>query len=1231
MKHLPAFRLFLAATLCLSLTPLPALATPSDETPASSDAPSTPSAGLEDRAGVFPVSDTSADPADTVEAADEEVVHDKAVNEDTLDDENAEGPDAPDAMRENAPAAAEVDVVTPAEQVAPAAASSYDHAYTEQRTSMTLTVEWDDAPCGTPTTFHVTATDGPGNYIYQLSTVYLWDEDGDNMHALYGNYLTDPSRHTENGYDYQASPDISFTFTASGTYHLYFGVMGRADENSAYVSDRIIVPVTINDPKAPTVKAKADQVAAACLAAGNTTDFDKALWLHDWVIDHMEYDNNLLYCGAEGGLTRGTGTCESYHRALVKLYNRVGIQTGRMEGNGHVWTAAKLDGKWYQIDATWDDPGYELAYLDVQHLYFGLTDDIMTLIHSDHTAHAGYESTSLADNYFIKTGAIKQYADPCASQAAECIASGATTFSLTVPNASWPDAYKNVIYNLVAHDLSQRTWKQGSRYVGLKVTYANDTLTATVVPATVTTVSDPAFTRTITYSGSTVRPLVTSQHPRFTFGGTTQATAVGTYSFTATPAPGYAWDSQGSCAARTYTWSIQAASLSGSNTKISGINASYPHTGSAISPTPAVTWNGTRLVAGRDYTVSYRNNVNAGTATIVVTGKGNFTGSTSTTFAITTFSATVSADQKTVSLKLPASMVPGATGVSFPVWSNAGGQDDIAWYPASRLGNEWVASVPVSRHATAGSYAAHAYATINGSSRFVASTSFSIASPTARVSISQTANQKSAGTFTVTVDNISCPSGVSSVQVPVWSSAGGQDDIEWLNAVNRGNGRWTAEVSLNHPRRDAGIYNAHVYLRTGNGIYACAATTQGNVQLAPVTFTAVKSKDERTVTLTASGGWFARATNVSFPVWSNAGGQDDIVWYSARKSNGTWTATIPISSHRTAGSYAAHAYATVNGSTRFMTSTSFSIQAPTAKVSITQSAAQKQAGRFTVTVTGVSSPSGVSAMQAPTWSAAGGQDDIEWLNVTNRGNGTWAVEASINRARRDAGTYHSHIYITAGNGITACAATTQAVVQLAPATMTATVSKDQRTVTLTASGGWLALAQSVSFPVWSSAGGQDDIVWYSARKGVTGAWTCTVPISNHRTAGQYLAHCYVMANGVQRFAGQTSFAIAAPTAKIAITQSTTQQKSGRFTVTISGISSPSGVTRVQVPVWSTANGQDDIEWLDARNNGNGTWSVETTSVASRRAPGTYAAHCYIACGNGVYAFAGQTSATVVRR
>ena len=58
------------------------------------------------------------------------------------------------------------------------------------------------------------------------------------------------------------------------------------------------------------------------------------------------------------------------------------------------------------------------------------------------------------------------------------------------------------------------------------------------------------------------------------------------------------------------------------------------YTGSPLTPAPTVTWNETTLVPSTNYKVAYSGNTNAGSATVTITGKGNFTGTNQTTFAI---------------------------------------------------------------------------------------------------------------------------------------------------------------------------------------------------------------------------------------------------------------------------------------------------------------------------------------------------------------------------------------------------------------------------------------------------------------------------------------------------------------------------------------------------------------------------------------------------------------------
>ncbi|GEM_PF-5095704 len=83
------------------------------------------------------------------------------------------------------------------------------------------------------------------------------------------------------------------------------------------------------------------------------------------------------------------------------------------------------------------------------------------------------------------------------------------------------------------------------------------------------------------------------------------------------------------------SFTIGKADISGLKASIPSLN--YTYSGVGREPEPTLKFNGTKLVKGTDYTVSYKNNVNVGslTATVTLTGKGNFKGSTARQYNIT--------------------------------------------------------------------------------------------------------------------------------------------------------------------------------------------------------------------------------------------------------------------------------------------------------------------------------------------------------------------------------------------------------------------------------------------------------------------------------------------------------------------------------------------------------------------------------------------------------------------
>ncbi len=336
-------------------------------------------------------------------------------------------------------------------------------SYTQN--GLTLTVTYPaQIKCGEETIFQLSVQGGSGNYKYRFGSLMTYD--GFENVAVYD------TSYGSNG-AYKESDEVLFTFCASGIYKVSFGAMDMSNHSTVNMGFVNGITLDVQDPLYPSVEQIVNQVAAECLKTCST-DFEKAVWLHDWVIDHAEYDHSYSFSSAEGVLARKSGTCEAYHRAYVMLLNKVGISTGRIVSDDHVWTAVKMDGEWYQVDTTWDDLGSKFQGTYYEHMYFGMTDYITALVHPERkTPVDGYESVSLENNYFIKTGDIKRWSDPVADQIRQNLNGGKMDFTLPVTD-SMPDNYKNVIYNLVAYQLSE---KENWNGIPVSVSYKDRQLT----------------------------------------------------------------------------------------------------------------------------------------------------------------------------------------------------------------------------------------------------------------------------------------------------------------------------------------------------------------------------------------------------------------------------------------------------------------------------------------------------------------------------------------------------------------------------------------------------------------------------------------------------------------------------------------------------------------------------------------------------------------------------------
>lgn len=452
--------------------------------------------------------------------------------------------------------------------------TTYAHSATASQNGVTFTVSWNDAPVGAATTFHVTQANGSSQAKARMDVPTYWD--GGSQESV-----CDPSRLAWASY-YSlgtAGHDFTFDFTASGTYRIYFYFMDN-DRNDPHNDKgiyylRTTAEVTVNDAARPSVTQIVNNAVAQCRQQTNGSEYDMALWLHDWTLDQLEYDHGLNWCSAESGLTRHQGTCESYQRIYSKLLDAAGIANGRITGNGHTWNAVKIDGKWCQMDLTWDDTSDNwYGDLDQRHLYFGLTDELMAIAHSDHTANYqkgdyAYRSTDLSNNRFVRNGKADEWAEAYAERIQQHLDARETEFSIDADNQSFPPSISGIQNGIVAYAMNQRQWS---------------TTDGTV---TLTTASN--VTRVSSYEWSA----------KFDFEVEYPA-----------PAP--------------------IADVSQADIAVADVK----YTGEAMEPATTVDLNGIALKQGIDYIATYSDNVTPGTAEVAIYGIGNYTGTIRKTFEI---------------------------------------------------------------------------------------------------------------------------------------------------------------------------------------------------------------------------------------------------------------------------------------------------------------------------------------------------------------------------------------------------------------------------------------------------------------------------------------------------------------------------------------------------------------------------------------------------------------------
>lgn len=166
--------------------------------------------------------------------------------------------------------------------------------------------------------------------------------------------------------------------------------------------------------------------------------------------------------------------------------------------------------------------------------------------------------------------------------------------------------------------------------------------------------------------------------------------------------------------------------------------------------------------------------------------------------------------------------------------------------------------------------------------------------------------------------------------------------------------------------------------------------------------------------------------------------------------------------------------------------------------------------------------------------------------------------------------------------------------------------------------------EALTVAVWSEENGQDDLKWRTLGAS-SGNYTCSFSVSSHASAGNYNVHLYLRTKtGKMVFLKRGVFTVSAPSCS-SVKVKNLNQDTGSCQVVVSGLVSPSGIAKVEIPVWCKSN-QSDIVWYQASLQTDGSWVADINFAKHSGYKGTYQIHAYATGTNKVSALVGHTTA-----
>ena len=376
---------------------------------------------------------------------------------------------------------------------------------------------------------------------------------------------------------------------------------------------------------------------------------------------------------------------------------------------------------------------------------------------------------------------------------------------------------------------------------------------------------------------------------------------------------------------------------------------------------------------------------------------------------------------------------------------------------------------------------------------------------------------------------------------------------------------------------------------------------------------------------------------VLVPSWSLENGQDDLIWHKATKqADGSYRVTIKASEHKgNKGNYRADAYIVDNSNNRHYIAekvVSVNYARPTGVLTVENN--NTVSGTFDAVVRNIVAPTGLKEVLVPSWSLAGGQDDLIWHKATRQSDGSYRVTIKATDHKNSTGKYRADAYIVDDSDQRFYLS--EKVVEVTQTRPSANLVIENSNEDL---GTFDAVVRNVVSPTglkevlipsWSLVNGQDDLVWHKASRQSDGSYRVTIKANEHKNSlGNYRVDVYIVDNANQRhYVTETIVDVKhnKPVGTISVVNN--NKDTGTFDVIISNVYSPKGIRAVQVPTWSDVNGQDDIRWYEATRQSDGTYKLSVKASDHKFSTGTYHVHLYYIQGDDSRVGVGGTTVQV---